>query len=423
LKRLTTQQFIERAISVHGDRYDYFLADYIGSKIKVKIICSVHGEFLQQPGNHLSGRGCTICGENYPLTNEIVDKLIINKNIERIGNYINNKIKIDFKCLINNCFHIWSAAPSSIINNNSGCPACSGHLSLTNEIIDQRLCERNIKRIENYITDSTNIKISFQCLISSCLYVWGATPNNILNNNSGCPQCAGVVKLTNETVDRRLINRNIKRINCYTNNATKINFQCLINSCNYIWKAMPTDVLNGETGCPKCSGNLSLNNEIIDQRLYGRNIKRLGDYINARKSINFQCLIKGCEHIWMSTPDSILNSKKSGCPKCSRSISKMEVDWLDALHMSAECRQKSIKINDKNHRVDAYDPLTNTIYEFYGDFWHGNPNKYNLDDINCVSHKTYKQLYDRTMLKEKIYKEAGYNLITVWESDYILSIK
>ncbi len=59
--RKTTEEFIAGAIKVHGDRYDYSKVNYICSATKVIIICKEHGEFTQQPGNHLGGHGCMQC--------------------------------------------------------------------------------------------------------------------------------------------------------------------------------------------------------------------------------------------------------------------------------------------------------------------------------------------------------------------------
>lgn len=58
MKRLTKQDFIERARSVHGNKYDYSKVEYINNSTKVVIICPVHGEFLQTPNKHMQGRGC-----------------------------------------------------------------------------------------------------------------------------------------------------------------------------------------------------------------------------------------------------------------------------------------------------------------------------------------------------------------------------
>jgi hypothetical protein len=36
LKRLTTEEFVERSIKKHGDQYDYSLSNYINAKIECK---------------------------------------------------------------------------------------------------------------------------------------------------------------------------------------------------------------------------------------------------------------------------------------------------------------------------------------------------------------------------------------------------
>lgn len=61
-KTNTTEQFIEKAKSVHGDKYNYENVKYINTKTKVEIICPLHGPFSQEPHNHLQGYGCPTCG-------------------------------------------------------------------------------------------------------------------------------------------------------------------------------------------------------------------------------------------------------------------------------------------------------------------------------------------------------------------------
>jgi len=57
-----TNDFVEKAIKVQGDLYDYKQVDYKGSKIKVKIFCKKHEKyFWQSPNSHLRGSGCPIC--------------------------------------------------------------------------------------------------------------------------------------------------------------------------------------------------------------------------------------------------------------------------------------------------------------------------------------------------------------------------
>lgn len=60
-KKLTTEEFIEKARDVHGDKYDYSLTEYMGQSVKVKVVCSEHGEFEQLPMNHLADNSCPKC--------------------------------------------------------------------------------------------------------------------------------------------------------------------------------------------------------------------------------------------------------------------------------------------------------------------------------------------------------------------------
>ena len=57
----STDEFIPKAKSIHNDKYDYSLVEYIGSKTEVDIICPTHGTFPQTPNDHLQGNGCPRC--------------------------------------------------------------------------------------------------------------------------------------------------------------------------------------------------------------------------------------------------------------------------------------------------------------------------------------------------------------------------
>ena len=63
-KFLTTEEFIERAKQIHGDKYDYSKVEYKGSHKDVIIICPKHGKFEQKAYSHLQGKGCPICNES-----------------------------------------------------------------------------------------------------------------------------------------------------------------------------------------------------------------------------------------------------------------------------------------------------------------------------------------------------------------------
>ena len=59
--KYTQEQFLQLARKVHGDTYDYSKAVYDGMYVKITVICRVHGEFQQFPGNHLDGNRCRKC--------------------------------------------------------------------------------------------------------------------------------------------------------------------------------------------------------------------------------------------------------------------------------------------------------------------------------------------------------------------------
>lgn len=59
--KLTTEQFITKANAAHGELYNYGLVDYKTNATKIKIICPIHGSFLQTPNSHLNGSGCPQC--------------------------------------------------------------------------------------------------------------------------------------------------------------------------------------------------------------------------------------------------------------------------------------------------------------------------------------------------------------------------
>jgi len=53
--------FITQSNIIHEDKYDYSKVKYINSHTPVTIICPTHGEFTQQPADHLGGHGCPLC--------------------------------------------------------------------------------------------------------------------------------------------------------------------------------------------------------------------------------------------------------------------------------------------------------------------------------------------------------------------------
>ena len=62
--RKTTDEFVQDAKQVHGNRYDYSDVHYKHKDFNVVIICHKHGAFYQSPHNHLLGSGCPKCASS-----------------------------------------------------------------------------------------------------------------------------------------------------------------------------------------------------------------------------------------------------------------------------------------------------------------------------------------------------------------------
>jgi very-short-patch-repair endonuclease len=58
---LTKEDFVRKAMVVHGSKYDYGRSEYVNCNQKIAIVCPKHGVFLQLPFHHLYGYGCQRC--------------------------------------------------------------------------------------------------------------------------------------------------------------------------------------------------------------------------------------------------------------------------------------------------------------------------------------------------------------------------
>lgn len=98
--RITTEEFIEKAKAVHGDKYNYSKVRYANKRTKVCIICPEHGEFWQTPGRHLMSDGCPICNESKLEIemSQLLKKYNVNFEKEKRFSWLKDKgdMRIDF---------------------------------------------------------------------------------------------------------------------------------------------------------------------------------------------------------------------------------------------------------------------------------------------------------------------------------------
>ena len=247
--------------------------------------------------------------------------------------------------------------------------------------------------------------------------VFEQTPDKHVGSKHGCPTCGGGYTSNSKSFIEKAINIHGEDKYDYSsieyhNAHTIVKIICKIHG---EFEQSPTHHLGGE-GCPQCvydnnkigleqfiQRSNTIHNSIYDYSLaiYDRTDKKLK--IICKKHGEFE-----------QTPFSHMQG--AGCPQCVHTTSKPEAEWLNSLNISKG--HISIKVGNKLFKVDGFDPATNTVYEFYGDFWHGNPIKYSPHEINVISKKTFGELHEATLSKEKMLIRAGYNVISIWESDW-----
>lgn len=146
----TTEDFVKKAKKIHRDKYDYSLVDYKNIETPVIIICPEHGKFEQRPTNHIKGAGCSKCNGGVKLTQEEWIQKAKSIHGDKYDyskvNYVNSKTKVEIICNIHK--ESFYQLPTDHINKHCGCPKCSK--SHGESIIEQYLIKNNIKYIGQY---------------------------------------------------------------------------------------------------------------------------------------------------------------------------------------------------------------------------------------------------------------------------------
>lgn len=255
-------KFIERAKSIHGNRYDYSKVHRCGSGEQVEIICSIHGSFLQRKDVHLKGVGCKKClYENMPLKRTIEDF------IKEVSNIHENKYdyslvtttktteKIDIICKTHGVFR--QTVSHHLISR--GCPECS--------FDEQRLSQDDFISKSNgthgykydysgvVLTEGFKQKVDIICPDHG-LFSQSAGPHML---GSGCKKCGTEQRLktrytgyTTEFFIERSKEFHGDRysylLSEYVNTETKIKIECQEHG---VFEQRPLCHIRGK-GCAKC---------------------------------------------------------------------------------------------------------------------------------------------------------------------------
>lgn len=184
-----TEEFIHKAKSIHGDRYNYDDVVYEKSNMKIIIQCKIHGFFTQTPNQHLSGYNCAECSGNRILTSSsfIERSKKVHNNFYDYSKvkYKNNISKVIITCTKHGDYE---QQPQHHLNGN-GCSKCSVDNSRDN--ISNFIKKAN--KVHFYKYDYTQSKyVSARVKIKIMCNFHGEflqTPNSHLNG-SGCPTCS-----------------------------------------------------------------------------------------------------------------------------------------------------------------------------------------------------------------------------------------
>lgn len=300
-KKKTTEQFIEEAHRIHGDKYDYSKVVYKNNLTPVTIICPLHGEFEQTPKCHLNGHGCYECakqkfgkgkrskptrlkehGEHF-----VPNKDYLNCNIKDTESFIsycsklhNGKYdysKVNYKnrykpvviiCPIHGEFE---QTPYQHIMGH-GCKKCGRLITSEKQKIGKEEFIRLAKKKYDNRYDYSNIDyINFDTKISIICPIHGEfeqTPKQHLKA-CGCKGCIGEKKREYFAMKPdEFISRSTKIHNgkysynnvIYVNNATDVMITCPKHGD---FPCTPANHLKGR-GCPLCKAEMN----VYENRLF-----------------------------------------------------------------------------------------------------------------------------------------------------------
>jgi glutaredoxin len=250
MRKLTKEEFVERAIKKHGVFYDYSKVVYINANTKVCIICPIHGEFWQTPDKHLREQGCPKCANKNVTKEEFIEKVILVHgewyDYSKVV-YVNNKTKVLIICPIHGEF--WQTPNAHL--SGRGCPHC-GRVPLTKEEFVERsvLVHGDFYDYSKVVYVNANTKVCIICPIHG--EFWQRPSNHL--NGQGCPHCANNnLKLgKNIFIERSILVHgewyDYSKVE-YVNNRTKV---CIICPDHDEFWQIPSDHLMG-SGCPHCN--------------------------------------------------------------------------------------------------------------------------------------------------------------------------
>lgn len=363
-KKLTTEEFIEKAKKIHGDKYDYSKIDYKNTKTKITIICPIHGEFHQLPSNHLHGGGCPKCANNQKKTlKEFLEdarKVHGDKYDYSKVNYVNGETKVCIICPEHGEFY---QTPDTHLKG-CGCRKC--FIESMRMTTSEFICRAKEKHGDKYDYSKVDYKASDIKVTIICPEHGEFTqlPSDHLHG-TGCPGCSGNKK---RTADEFV--QNSRKIHGdkyeydkvdYVSNRVKVCITCPKHG--EFWQR-PVNHIRG-AGCPKCAIEKETSNT---EDFIAKAKKVHGDKYDYSK-VDYKgsdikvCIICSKHGEFWQKPNGHLGG--NGCPECSkrRLLSNTE-DFITKAKKVHGDKYNYTKVDYKGSNINVC-----IICPEHGEFW------------------------------------------------------
>lgn len=319
----TQEEFIEKCIEVHGNKYDLSKVIYTGGPKKIIVICPAHKcEFTIQASQFILGKGCKKCGDKVPTHDEFIercksiygDKYDYSKTVYPKNN-VSDMIVI---CPTHGEF---ITSPARFINRNIGCPKCSPCIRYTQETFLAKCFDVHGDKYDYSLVEfkSTNLNIKIICKVHNYVFEQNAG-SHIAGSN--CPKCSKVHQYTTEEYVEECIKKYGDKYDysetVYVGAHEKIIIICKVHNEKFTVSA--SGHLCDARGCQLCAKNKKYTNEsFIEEanKIHGDKYDySLVDIVNSETLVKIRC--KKHDFIFEQTPIKHIR-REQGCPICGGS--------------------------------------------------------------------------------------------------------
>ena len=385
--------------------------------------------------------------------------------------FISASTKHKLECLL--CNNEFSAEPRSKLvhykrTGRKGCPECTkqsknnGEINFPTQMSSRNeelhfMLENEAKMRSVFGNISLNAKSDYECMICNDIFKYTGkylTARFRKYNSIGCPECSAKRKrieylsdVKDKLSDYEIINLDEEAVNLSKENITLRRLEC-----EHVFTTTVHNMLYGGVVCPECDnirkrnqkGLFNSDGEMVKKQAYSPEhvlkmfknrllceekpvkFKDINSYEGMDIPMTFIC--GKCDREWNARPANVL-FLNSGCPHCVKSnYSQVSIQWLNSImerdniiiQHAENGGEKSFVVNGKRYYVDGYCEENNTIYEFHGSYYHGDPNMFDDNDRPHPFKKdvTAKELYEATIKKEQDLQSLGYNVVSMWESNF-----